>query len=248
MNKSCAVFLLFLSGAASMFMINNDAFSRTEEVVDTSNNNLVISLNAPDDWSSGKLSMTVVSLDWRLSGVFATNFATKLFGPPNQSIAFFATLNTPSLVSFALPFAEKIGLISLALSKYVTITGESEMTLSDGTSAHVYNISVSTDQLRKLQAPLDKPLDAVLITTKQYGKPYIVLYATEQGKMGQYQSTFDKMLNSVTIGTVSFLNPASPITPVPQIERDKVEDTKNSENRTVSMLNATTDGNMTLTK
>jgi hypothetical protein len=187
-------------------MINNDTLARTEQVVDTNNNNLVISLNAPDNWSSGKLSMTVVNLDWRLNGVFATNFATKLFGPSNQSVAFFATINTPSLASFAIPFAEKIGLISLGLSRYVTIIDESEKTLSDGSSAHVYNISISTEQLRKLQAPLDKSLDAVLITTQQHDKTYIVLYATEQGKMGQYQSTFDNILNSVTIGKAYFLN------------------------------------------
>jgi hypothetical protein len=231
-----------------MFMINNDAFARTEQVVDTKNNNLIISLRAPDNWSSGKLSMTVVNLDWRLGGVFTTNLATKLFGPANQSIAFFATLNTPSMASFAIPFAEKIGLISLALSQYVTITGESDKTLSDGSSAHLYNISVSTDQLRKLQAPLDKPLDAVLITIQQYGKTYIVLYATEQGKMGQYQSTFDNILNSVTIGTASFLKPTSTIVPDSQIENGKVKYTNDSENGTVNILNTTTVGNMTVTK
>lgn len=218
MNKSRIMHLLLLiAGTIPMFMISNSALSRTEQVVDTNNNNLVISLSAPDNWSSGKLSMTVVNLDWRLNGVFATNFATKLFGPSSQSVAFFATINAPSLASIALPFAEKIGLISSALSQYVTITDESDMTLSDGSSAHQYNISVSTEQLQKLQAPLDKPLDAVLITTQQYGKTYIVLYATEQGKMGQYQSTFDNMLNSVTIGKASFLNPTNSIRPATQI-------------------------------
>jgi hypothetical protein len=180
--------------------------------------------------------------------VFATNFATKLFGPSNQSVAFFAVINAPSLASIAIPFAEKIGLISLALSQYVTITGESDKTLSDGSSAHLYNISVSTDQLRKLQAPLDKPLDAVLITIQQYGKTYIVLYATEQGKMGQYQSTFDNILNSVTIGTASFLKPTSTIVPDSQIENGKVKYTNDSENGTVNILNTTTVGNMTVTK
>src|SRR5262245_63528512 len=104
MNKSRVTnILLLLAGTVPMLIINNSAFSRTEQVVDTNNNNLVISLSAPDDWSSGKLSMTVHNLDWRLNGVFATNFATKLFGPSNQSVAFFAVINAPSLASIAIP-------------------------------------------------------------------------------------------------------------------------------------------------
>jgi hypothetical protein len=43
----------------------------------------------------------------------------------------------------------------------------------------------------------------VLITTQQQDKTYIVVYATEIGRMSQYQSVFDSMVNSVTIGTAS---------------------------------------------
>ncbi len=74
------------------------------------------------------------------------------------------------------------------------------MNLSDGSSAHLYSISISADQLRKLKAPVEMPLDIVLITTQQQGKTYIVLYGTELGRMNQYQNIFNNMLDSVTIG------------------------------------------------
>jgi len=208
-RSSVTLSILFLAGTFSMFMINNSAFSRTEQITDDSNNGISISFDAPDNLSSGKLSMTVVSLDWRLNGVFATNLATNLLDSTDQPVAFFVVINTPSLASFVIPLGQKIGLISLALSQYVTIKNESDMTLSDGSSAHVYFISVSMEQLQKLKAPIDKPLDLVLITTQQHDKTYIVLYATEKGKMGQYQSAFESMLHSVTIGTASFSNVGS---------------------------------------
>jgi hypothetical protein len=180
------------------------AQARTEEVLDNNNNNLSINMEAPDDWNSGKLSATILSVDWKLNGVFATNFANKLFGSGQDAISFFAITNAPSLVNPAIPFIEKLGLISFALSQFVTLNSESDLMLSDGSPAHLYSISVSVDQLRKLQAPIDKALDVVLITTQQQDKTYIVVYATEAGRMGQYQSAFDKMLNSVTIGSASF--------------------------------------------
>jgi hypothetical protein len=186
--------------------------ARTEEVLDTVNNNLRISMQAPDDWNSGKLSATILNVDWKLNGIFATNFATKLFGSSEETAAYFAIVNSPSLANAAIPLAQKLGLISFALSQYVTINSESDVTLSDGSSGHLYSISVSLDQLRKLKAPIDKAHDVTLITTEQHGHTYIILYATEFGKMGQYQSVFDKMLNSVTIGSASFSgieNPSS---------------------------------------
>lgn len=180
------------------------AQARTEVVLDSNNNNLRISMEALDDWNSGKISATILSLDWRLNGVFATNFANKLFGSGQEATSFFAVINAPSLVNPAIPFIEKLGLISFTLSQFVTLNSESDLVLSDGSPAHSYSVSVSVDQLRKLQAPIDKALDAVLITTQQQDKTYIVVYATEAGKMGQYQSAFDTMLNSVKIGSVSF--------------------------------------------
>lgn len=161
-------------------------------------------MEAPDDWNSGKISATILSVDWKLNGLFATNFANKLFGSNEEAVSFFAIINAPSLANSAIPFVQKLGLISLALSQFVTINRESDLTLTDGSSAHLYSISVSVDQLRKLKVPLDKALDAVLITTQQHDKTYIVVYATELGRMNQYQSIFDNMLNSVTLGAASF--------------------------------------------
>ena len=180
------------------------AQARTEVVLDSNNNNLRISMEALDDWNSGKVSATILSVDWKLNGVFATNFANKLFGSGQEATSFFAVMNAPSMVNPAIPFIEKLGLISFALSQFVTLNNESDLVLSDGSPAHLYSVSVSVDQLRKLQAPIDKALDAVLITTQQQDKTYIVVYATEAGRMGQYQSAFDTMLNSVTIGSASF--------------------------------------------
>ncbi|MEP6577141.1 MAG: hypothetical protein ABJB85_11995 [Nitrososphaerota archaeon] len=180
------------------------AEARIEDVVDTANNNLKISMQAPDEWNSGKLSATILSLDWKLNGLFATNFATKLFGGSDESIALFAVVNAPPLANSAIPFVEKLGLISLALSQVVTIKSESDLTLSDGSNAHLYSISASVEQLRKLKAPIDKPLDVVLISTQHQDKTYLVVYATELGRMSQYQNIFDNMLNSLTIGAVSF--------------------------------------------
>ncbi len=60
--------------------------ARTEEVLDTANNNLKISMQAPDDWNSGKLSATILNLDWKLNGIFATNFANKLFGSSEERV------------------------------------------------------------------------------------------------------------------------------------------------------------------
>jgi hypothetical protein len=56
-------------------------------------------MQAPDDWNSGKLSATFLNLDWKLNGIFATNFATKLFASSDESIAFFAIVNAPSMFS-----------------------------------------------------------------------------------------------------------------------------------------------------
>lgn len=183
--------------------------ARVEQVLDDSNKNLAISTNAPDDWNSGKLSSTILSVDWKLNGLFATNIATKLFST-SEPLAVFAIVNSPSVVNLAIPFAQKTGLLSMVLSGYVTINRETDITLSDGSSAHLYSLSVSLEQLRKVKAPIDKALDVVLITTQQQGGTYIVVYATELGKMGQYQKIFDGIRDTVKIGGVSFSGITSP--------------------------------------
>ncbi|MEP6576436.1 MAG: hypothetical protein ABJB85_08425 [Nitrososphaerota archaeon] len=115
------------------------AEARTEEVVDTANNNLKMSIQVPDDWNSGKLSATILNVNWKLNGLFATNFATKLFGGNDESIALFAVVNAPSLANTAIPIVQKLGLISFALSQFVTINNESDLILSDRSPAHLYS-------------------------------------------------------------------------------------------------------------
>ena len=208
MSQNNMSIILLLSLISAIFTISSGLLAtqteaRTEEVLDTANNNLKISMQAPDDWNSGKLSATFLNLDWKLNGIFATNFATKLFSSNEESIALFAIVNAPSIANAAIPLAQKFGLISFALSQFVTINKESDITLSDGSPGHSYSVSISVEQLRKLKAPIDKALDAVLVTTQQQDKTYIVVYATEAGRMSQYQSIFDSILNSVSVGTAS---------------------------------------------
>jgi hypothetical protein len=209
LNNDKVSIILLLSLTSAIFTTSSGILAtqigeaRMEEVLDTANNNLKISMQAPDDWNSGKLSATFLNLDWKLNGIFATNFATKLFASSDESIAFFAIVNAPSIANAAIPLAQKFGLISFALSQFVTINKESDITLSDGSLGHSYSVSISVEQLRKLKAPIDKALDAVLVTTQQQDKTYIVVYATEAGRMNQYQSVFDSILNSVTVGTTS---------------------------------------------
>lgn len=186
--------------------------ARTEEVLDTANNNLKISMQAPDDWNSGKLSATILNVDWKLNGIFATNFATKLFGSSEETAAYFVIVNSPSLANAAVPLAQKLGLISFALSQYVTINSESDVTLSDGSSGHRYSISLTPRQLHRLNAPIDKGYDVILITTKQQDTTYIVAYASELGMMSQFETLFQNILNSVKFGSISFSENPSSIT------------------------------------
>ena len=90
-------------------------------------------------------------------------------------------MNTPSAVNIALPLGQTSGIISLLLSQYVTINAESDLTLSDGSAPHRYSISITPDQLHRLKAPIDKGFDGIIITTKQQGITYFIIYASEQG-------------------------------------------------------------------
>ena len=182
------------------------AEARTEQLSDTSNNNLMISMQAPDFWNSGIISQTVANLDWRLNGLDATN---------DDLSAFFIVVNTPSVVNLALPLGQKTGIISLLLSQYVTINDESDLTLSDGSSAHRYSISITPAQLHRLNAPIDKGFDGIIITTKQQGTTYVIIYASELGKMSQFESVFQNILNSVKFGSVTFSGVSASTTPSP---------------------------------
>ncbi|MGA8565888.1 MAG: hypothetical protein WB587_14165, partial [Nitrososphaeraceae archaeon] len=86
--------------------------ARTEEILDSGNNNLKMSMQAPNDWNSGIISQTVAKLNWRLNGLTATD---------DDLNAFFAVVNLPSLANLALPLGQKTGLLSLIISQYVTI-------------------------------------------------------------------------------------------------------------------------------
>lgn len=163
--------------------------ARNEQLVDSNNNNLMISIRAPDNWNSGIVSQTVAKLNWRLNGLTATN---------DDLSGFFIVVNLPSLVNFALPLGQKTGLLSWIISHYATINNESDVTLTDGSSGHLYSISVSTDQLHRLNAPIDKGFDGVMITTKQQGGTYIILYAAQHGRIGEFKDTFTKILHSVS--------------------------------------------------
>jgi hypothetical protein len=91
----------------------------TEQLVDSTNNNLGISMEAPDSWNSGTVSENIADLNWRLNALNTINGDTN---------AFFVVINLPSLANFALPLGQKTGLLSLLLSQYVTINRESDIT------------------------------------------------------------------------------------------------------------------------
>jgi len=169
--------------------------ARTEEILDSGNNNLKMSMQAPNDWNSGIISQTVAKLNWRLNGLTATD---------DHLNSFFAVVNLPSLANLALPLGQKTGLLSLIISQYVTINNESDVKLSDGSSGHLYSFSVTPEQLHHLNVPSDKGFDGVLITTKQQGGTYIVMYATERGRMSEFETTLQNMLGSVKFGSVGF--------------------------------------------
>lgn len=67
-----------------------EAQARSEGFTDT-NNNLQVSLEAPDDWNSGMISATIHNLGkWRSYGAAATN---------DDLSAFFVIINLPSLAN-----------------------------------------------------------------------------------------------------------------------------------------------------
>ena len=63
------------------------AQARIEQFYDN-NNNLTVSIEAPDDWNSGTASATIANLDWRGSGLATTT---------NDGTAFFAMINLPPI-------------------------------------------------------------------------------------------------------------------------------------------------------
>jgi len=86
--------------------------ARYEHLVDSNNNNLIMNMQAPDNWNSGIVSQTVAKVNWRLNGITATN---------DDLSGFFIVVNLPSLANFALPLGQKTGLLSWIISHYATI-------------------------------------------------------------------------------------------------------------------------------
>lgn len=194
-TKSSGLLIIFFLFSITTFSVSiisqgiQKTDARSEQLVDSNNNNLMINMQAPDNWNSGIVSETVAKLNWRLNGLTATN---------NDLSGFFIVVNLPPLANFALPLGQKTGLLSWIISHYATINNESDVTLADGSSGHLYSISVSADQLHRLNAPIDKGFDGVMITTKQQGGTYIILYAAQLGRMGEFKDTFTNILHSVS--------------------------------------------------
>ncbi len=64
------------------------------------------------------------------------------------------------------------------------------------------SISATSDQLNRLPSfipRINKEFDAVLISPQQHGT-YVILYATQHGRMGEFQGMFQNILNSISFG------------------------------------------------
>ena len=170
--------------------------ARNEQIVDATNNNLVLSLNAPDNWNSGIISQSIADLNWRLYGLDAFN---------SDRTAFFVVVNSPPYTNIAVPLGQKTGILSIILSQYVTINSERDLALNDGSQAHAYSISVSPEQLSRLNVPVNTGFDAIFITTTQRDSTYIIAYATQIGRT-EFNNIFQDILNSVKFGEVGFSN------------------------------------------
>lgn len=196
MNTRNKLFIITLiSLILPSLLIGHQLEARTDQIFDTSNNNLKLSLVAPDSWNSGTISQTITKLNWRLNGLTVSN---------DDLSALFAVVNLPSLANMALPLGEKTGILSLIIGHYVTIKGESDIKLSDGSNAHRFSIAVTTQQLKNLKAPLDTGFDAVLLTTNQQGGSYLIIYAAQQGRLGEFRAALENILSSVKFDSVGF--------------------------------------------
>ena len=166
------------------------AQARIEQFYDN-NNNLTVSIEAPDDWNSGTASATIANLDWRGSGLATSNDGT----------AFFAMINLPPIANLALSVGQLTGLLSSYLSQYVSLNSEYEVTFEDGSGGHAYSISANPQQLSNIQPmipSIDREFDAVLITTQHSGVKYIIAYATDHGRMSEFENTFKDIFCSIS--------------------------------------------------
>ena len=179
------------------------AQARIEQFYDD-NNNLTVSIEAPDDWNSGTASATIANLDWRGSGLATTTI---------DGTAFFAMINLPPIANLVLSVGQLTGLLSSYLSQYVSLNSEYEVTFEDGSHGHAYSISANSQQLGNIQPILpsiNREFDAVLITTQHSGVTYIIAYATDHGRMSDFENTFKNIFCSVSFNETE--NPQNGIT------------------------------------
>ena len=78
-TKSSGLLIIFFLFSITTFSVSiisqcvHYTDARSEQLVDSNNNNLMINMQAPDNWNSGIVSQTVAKLNWRLNGLTATN-------------------------------------------------------------------------------------------------------------------------------------------------------------------------------
>src|SRR5919198_937779 len=74
-NRILSLYFLFASLSAMLFgsCMFQIAEARTETFIDSNNNNLKVSIEAPDDWNSGTASAAIHDLNWRAYGLAASN-------------------------------------------------------------------------------------------------------------------------------------------------------------------------------
>jgi hypothetical protein len=193
-----SVYLLFASLSAISFVsyIFQIAEARTETFTDSNNNNLKVSIEAPDDWNSGTASAAIHDLNWHAYGLAASN---------DDLSAFFVIVNLPSLSNIVTPFGKTTfgpttNLTSLLLQYNVTLNSVHNVSIN-GQPEHAYYISVTPGQLSHLQSflpSINRSFDAVLIATKQRGHMYMIAYAADARTMGDFKDTFQNILNSVS--------------------------------------------------
>ena len=110
-------------------------------------------------------------------------------------------INLPPIANLVLPVGQLTGLLSSYLSQYVSLNSEYEVTFEDGSLGHAYSISANSQQLSNIQPMLpsiNREFDAVLITTQHSGVTYIIAYATDHGRMSEFENTFKNIFCSVS--------------------------------------------------
>ena len=138
------------------------------------------------------------AINWRGYGLAAVN---------DNGSALFAIVNLSPVANMVVPLGQITGLINTLLSQYVTIDNQYNVNFTDRSTGHAYSISVTPDQLSKIQSivpSINKPFDAALIITQHHGVTYAIVYATQFGKMGEFLGLFQNILSSVKFGSATY--------------------------------------------